>query len=170
MEEMVGIVDDDNKVTKIVPRSVMRKNKLPHRASYIVLADSQGKFYVEKRTLIKDYCPGMLDACIGGVMQAEEDDIILSAHRELEEEMGVKTNLKYLGWFKIVNKGNAKDFVYAGLFYGVYDGKITMQASEVSTYYMMTLEEILARAEEFTPDSIIAIKEVVRLLNQKPLN
>ena len=88
----------------------------------------------------------------------------------IEEEMGVKTNLKYLGWFKIVNKGNAKDFVYAGLFYGVYDGKITMQASEVSTYYMMTLEEILARAEEFTPDSIIAIKEVVRLLNQKTLN
>ena len=43
-------------------QSVMGKNRLPHRASYIVLQNSDNKFYVELRTKIKDYCPGMLAA------------------------------------------------------------------------------------------------------------
>lgn len=165
MEEQVAIVDANNKIIDVVDRSVMRKNKLPHRASYIVLANSKNQFYVEHRTDIKDYCPGMLDACIGGVMQASETDIILSAHRELEEEMGISAELKFLGWYKIEDHYISNDFVFAGLFFGTYDGAYIMQESEVSNVYMMTYDEIMQRANEFTPDSIIALKEVVRLLN-----
>ena len=166
MEEMVPIVDRENNILKIVPRSEMRKNKLPHRASYIVLVNSEGKFYVQKRTMIKDYCPGMLDACTGGVRQAGEDDIVESGKRELLEEMGVKTELKYLGWYLIDHDNNERedDFVYAGLFFGKYDGKIIMQESEVSDVYLMTYDEIIKRRQEFTPDSVVALIEVKRLM------
>ena len=53
MEEMVPVVDENNNIVEIVPRSFMRKNKLPHRASYIVLSDGNGRYYIEKRTMIK---------------------------------------------------------------------------------------------------------------------
>ena len=44
MEEMVPVVDENNNIVEIVPRSFMRKNKLPHRASYIVLSYSLTNF------------------------------------------------------------------------------------------------------------------------------
>lgn len=165
MEEMVPIVDRDNNIVRIERRSIMRKNKLPHRASYIVLENSMGQYYVEVRTVIKDYCPGMLDACIGGVVQAGEEDIDLSAHRELKEEMGIETRLKSLGWFRIGHSD--EDFVYAALYHGVYDGPYIMQESEVSDVLMLDYNQIMQRVAEFTPDSIIALAEVRRLLQQK---
>ncbi|MGN1394050.1 MAG: NUDIX hydrolase [Succinivibrionaceae bacterium] len=162
MEEMVPIVNDKNEIIEIVPRSVMRKNCLPHRASYIVLQNSEGKYYIEVRTLTKDYCPGMLDACIGGVVQEGENDIIESAKRELLEEMGISCDLKYFGWYKI--QSSLDTFTYAGLFFGIYDGKYVKQDSEVSDVLMLTYSEILERENEFTRDSIIALKEIRRIL------
>ncbi len=164
MEEMVPVVDENNQITEIVPRSVMRRNEMPHRASYIVLGDGEGRFYIEKRTMIKDYCPGMLDACIGGVVQAGEDDIVLSARRELMEELGVDTELKYLGWKKLQHKTST--FTWAGVFYGEYKGKIVMQESEVDDVLMLTAEEVSSRAGEFTPDSLIAFRFVQEQLRE----
>ena len=134
MTETVLIVNEDNEVTGTAPRPEMRARRLPHRASYIVLEDKSGRFYVEKRTLTKDYCPGMLDACIGGVVTAEDgDDIAGSAGRELR-----------------------------GLFYGRHDGAVTMQPEEVADVIMLTEDEMLARAKEATPDSVIAFREILR--------
>ncbi|ETV89265.1 hypothetical protein, variant 1 [Aphanomyces astaci] len=86
--EQVEIVDLDNNVVGKADRSVMRVFSLPHRATYIVIRNSAGDFYVQRRTLIKDYCPGFLDPMAGGVVQAGEsyED---NALREVKEEMGV---------------------------------------------------------------------------------
>lgn len=159
MEEMVPIVDDDNNIVKIEKRSVMRQLRLPHRASYVFLRTSSGKFYVEIRSLNKDYCPGMLDACIGRVFQTGDNDIYVSAKRELYEEMGVDLELEELGWFKIET---IDTFIYAGLFYAEYDGPIKMQESEVRGVVLMSEHEIMLRSSEFTPDSVIALREILK--------
>lgn len=168
MEEMVPVVDENNRIVQVVPRSVMRRNEMPHRASYIVLGDGEGRFYIERRTMIKDYCPGMLDACVGGVVQDGEDDIALSAERELQEELGVRTELKSLGWKKLQHK--PETFTWAGVFYGEYRGSIVMQQSEVDDVLMLTAEEVYARAGEFTPDSLIAFRFVQEKLKSGSLN
>lgn len=159
MEEIVPIVDATNNIVKLERRSIMRKERLPHRATYVVLRNSAEQYYVEVRTMTKDYCPGMLDACIGGVVQASEDDIYKSAIRELKEEMGVDVPLEDLGWYKIEGYGS---FIFAGLFFAEYDGQYVMQASEVSDVLMLTEEQIWARKDEFTPDSLVALKEILR--------
>lgn len=161
-EEMVPIVDEDNNIIEVVPRSVMRKNRLPHRASYIVLQNSDNKFYVELRTKIKDYCPGMLDACVGGVF-AEGEDIVESGKRELKEELGVTCDVEFLGWKKLQSRPDT--FVYAGLFYAKYDGEIIMQESEVDDVYLKSFTEIVENDKDYTPDSVLAIKEVVKIKN-----
>ena len=159
MEEIVPIVDATNNIVKLERRSIMRKERLPHRATYVVLRNSAEQYYIEVRTMTKDYCPGMLDACIGGVVQAGEDDIYKSATRELKEEMGVDVPLEDLGWYKIEGHGS---FIFAGLFFAEYDGQYVMQASEVSDVLMLTEEHIWARKDEFTPDSLVALKEILR--------
>lgn len=157
-EEMVDIVDKNNQVINTVPRRIMRRDHLPHRATYIVIADGNGKFYVQIRTKTKDYCPGMLDACTGGVVSTGED-YQDGALRELYEEMGIQgKKLRFCGIHQL---GVAPDMVFGGLYYTVYQGELQLQESEVAGVIMMTREEILTRVAEFTPDSIEAFRIIL---------
>ena len=88
-EELVKHVDENNKDIGGVTRSRMRKENLWHRASFIFVINTSNELLVQKRTMIKDYCPGFYDlASAGGVVDAGEDDDV-SAERELEEELGL---------------------------------------------------------------------------------
>ncbi|ETV89263.1 hypothetical protein, variant 3 [Aphanomyces astaci] len=62
---------------------------LPHRATYVVVRNSAGLYYVQRRSSTKDYCPGLLEPMAGGVVGFGEsyDE---SAYRELDEEMGIR--------------------------------------------------------------------------------
>lgn len=62
------------------------------------------QLYVQKRTWIKDYCPGAFDPVTGGVVAAGEE-YQLSAEREAEEEMGVSgVPLDFLFTFKYTDE------------------------------------------------------------------
>jgi len=47
------------------------------------------QLFVQKRTWIKDYCPGAFDPVTGGVVAGDESYEV-SATRELEEELGIE--------------------------------------------------------------------------------
>jgi isopentenyldiphosphate isomerase len=87
-EEVVLVVDESNTRIGSAKRKQVRLENLWHRASYIFVYNSQGQFYVQKRSQRKDYCPGYFDLANGGVMGAEETDEE-NAQRELEEEVGI---------------------------------------------------------------------------------
>jgi 8-oxo-dGTP pyrophosphatase MutT (NUDIX family) len=88
-DEIVAIVDADNDVVGTSTRREMRAKRLPHRSTYILVFNSQGQLYVQKRTLTKDLFPGYYDPAAGGVVLAGES-YEESARRELEEEMGIR--------------------------------------------------------------------------------
>ncbi len=162
MEEWVDVVNEQNEVVGSAARSEMRKQKLWHRASYIVIRDFSGLIYVQKRTATKDYCPSMLDACCGGVMQSGED-VLLSAYRELAEEMGISTvELTDHGWFQYTDDNN---HVWGALYSCVYEGTLLLQKEEVESVQKLSLDEIFSRTDEFTPDSLFAIKRWRSLLS-----
>lgn len=48
--------------------SPQRKERLLHRSTYIFARNSQGQYYVQKRTMLKDYCPGYYEVVAGGVV------------------------------------------------------------------------------------------------------
>ena len=52
-EEIVAIVDENNTVVGSAPRKEMRAKALPHRATYVLVFNSRGQLYVQKRTLTK---------------------------------------------------------------------------------------------------------------------
>jgi 8-oxo-dGTP pyrophosphatase MutT (NUDIX family) len=154
-EEWVDWVDVDNRPIEAVPRSRMRKERLCHRATYIFIEDSLGRLYVQKRTLNKDYCPGMLEACCGGVVQTGEA-YGSSALRELAEEMGIVVDtLDDWGTFHFETEDNR---VWGAIYSCVYQGALKLQASEVEAVYLMRLDEIWRRQSEFMPDSLCALK------------
>jgi 8-oxo-dGTP pyrophosphatase MutT (NUDIX family) len=88
-EEVIEIVDENNNVLEPKTRAEMRAARLIHRATYALVRTSGNYFYVQKRSMLKDYCPGYLDPTPGGVMAAGETYEVTNI-REVEEEMGIK--------------------------------------------------------------------------------
>lgn len=156
-DEIVAIVDEQNNVTGAVPRREMRAKRLLHRSTYILVFNSQGELYVQKRTMIKDVFPGFFDPATGGVVLAGES-YEESAVRELEEEMGIRdVPLTYLFDFYFEDE---RSRVWGRTFSCTYDGKIIPQVEEVEYVKMMTIDDILRRAatEQFTPDGLLAVR------------
>ena len=153
-EEWVDIVNEDNEVIAQASRQQMRAQVLRHRASYIVVHDGMGNILVQRRTETKDFYPGWLDATAGGVVQSGEN-ILDSARREAEEELGIAgVPFAEHGQFYFEDE-NCR--VWGGLFSCVSHGPFALQEEEVSEVSWMTPEEITARCDEFTPDSLKAL-------------
>lgn len=152
--EWVDVVDQHNQVVGTASRAIVRRDNLCHRASYILVLDMLGRILVQRRTLSKDFCPGMLDACAGGVVTAGES-MAPSAARELAEELGIEhVPLQSLGDFYCEGVGFR---VWGGLFICCYQGPLRLQPEEVSAVHWMSEQDILANAKEFTPDSLHAL-------------
>lgn len=152
--EWVDIVNEENEVIAQSSRHQMRAQNLRHRASYIVVHDGAGNILVQRRTDTKDFYPGWLDATAGGVVQSGEN-ILESARREAEEELGIAgVPLAEHGSFYFEEE-NCR--VWGALFSCVSHGPFALQEEEVAEVRWMKPEEITARCDEFTPDSLKAL-------------
>ncbi|EMI5491167.1 NUDIX hydrolase YfcD [Providencia stuartii] len=152
--EWVDIVDDNNEVIAQATRRQMRAENLRHRATYIVVHDGMGKILVQRRTDIKDFYPGYLDATAGGVV-TQGENILDSAKREAQEELGVSgVPFAEHGLFYYEGE-NCR--IWGGLFSCVSHGPFALQESEIVEVSWLTPDEISARCDEFTPDSLKAL-------------
>ena len=137
--ELVDIVNENNEVIDTVLRKEMRQKHLPHRASYIAYCDRQNRFLVEVRTLTKDYAPGLLDACIGGVNSTKIDFYDLG--------------------FEKIPSGDL--FLYGYLCFAKGDAITVRQESEVSGILYLKEEELLKLENCCVPDSLYAFKKIL---------
>src|SRR5262245_42062831 len=87
-DELVDVVDEDDRVLRRVSRAEMRRDNLLHRAVYILLQNGAGEWCVQRRRATKDGYPGYFDVTVGGVVGAGED-YDEAARRELAEEVGI---------------------------------------------------------------------------------
>ena len=95
--ELVDEVDIDDRVLRVVPRSVMRRDRLRHRAVFVAVTDGEGRLLVHRRSDGKDVWPGWFDIAVGGVV-ASGESYESAATREVAEEVGVTvTDLRYFG-------------------------------------------------------------------------
>jgi len=161
-DELVQIVDRDNRPIDAKPRRIMREHGLIHRASYILVFNAAGKIFIQKRTITKDIYPGYWDVAAGGVMLAGESDLE-SARRELAEELGViDTELEYL-FHHFYEAGENK--VWGAVYRCLHEGPFSLQPEEVEYGEFVTSHELMSRIEHelFTPDGI----EILTRLLQK---
>ncbi len=156
-DEQVVIVDRENREIGACARRQMRAEALVHRSTYILVFNSRGEIFVQKRTLTKDIYPGCCDPTAGGVVLAGET-YEQGAARELAEELGVRgVPLEPLFDFFFEEDRCA---VWGRVFRCVWDGPMTLQAEEVESGEFLPPEEVLRRAsqEPYTPDGIQALR------------
>jgi isopentenyldiphosphate isomerase len=159
-QEKVTIVDEDNIEIGQLTRAEMRARNLIHRATYILVFNSRGHLFVQKRTQAKDIYPGHYEIAAGGVVLAGES-YELSAGRELEEELGINNiTLRHL-FDNFYDGGHNR--VWGRVFSCCYDGPMQLQEEEVESGEFMTIENVLAmiKTHPFCPDGIGILNRVV---------
>jgi isopentenyldiphosphate isomerase len=166
-DEIVAIVDEHNNVVGAAPRWEMRAKRLPHRSTYVLVFNSRGDLYVQKRTMTKDVFPGYYDPAAGGVV-LDGESYEEGARRELEEEMGIRdVPLTWRFNFYFVDE---RTRVWGSVFSCVYDGDIVLQEEEVESGAFVPISDILCRAhtEPFTPDGMYVLSRYLNNASADP--
>ncbi|MBI4642011.1 MAG: NUDIX hydrolase YfcD [Candidatus Tectomicrobia bacterium] len=156
-EEIIDLIDEENRVIGQVSRKEMRAKNLLHRSTAILVWNSQGQLFVHKRTTSKDVYPGYFDVAAGGVVLAGET-YEESAKRELVEELGIE-NIELTKCFEF-SYADEKTRVISALFSCVYDGPMKFQIEEVADGFFIDVKELFALVdhEPFCPDGLLVLK------------
>jgi isopentenyldiphosphate isomerase len=154
-EENVIIVDRKNRPIDIVPRYIMRRDGLIHRATYILVFNDKKQVFTQKRTQRKDFLPGYYDVAAGGVV-CEGENYHLSARRELQEELGIQAALKKLfDFYREV--GNQK--MWGRAYVCAHNGPFILQAEEIDSGEFNCVDDILqGKISPITPDTLYVLK------------
>ena len=155
-DELVDVVDEFDQVVQVVPRRVMRADRLRHRAVFIAVVDGAGRLLVHRRSPHKDVWPSWCDIAVGGVVGAGEN-YIDAAHRELAEEIGVST-----ATLEEIDLGESRTYeddqvsLMARCYVVTSSGPFTFDDGEVVEAWWVHRDGLddLLRRERFLPDSL----------------
>jgi len=152
-EELVDIVDENDRVIGRATRAQMRRDKLLHRVVAILCRNRDGQIYVHRRTATKDLFPSLYDMFTAGTVEAGESYDV-AAIRELEEELGIRSvTLEPL--FRHRYEGD-RTRSHTAVYSVEWNGPIVHQASEIAWGAFQSRAELLANLElfEFVPDGL----------------
>jgi isopentenyldiphosphate isomerase len=99
-EEIFDVVNERDEVVDAKPRNVVHAQGLLHRAVHVLVFNSCGEIFLQKRSMKKDRQPGVWDSSCSGHVDSGEiyDETVV---RELREELGLKLNSLPQKLFKI---------------------------------------------------------------------
>ena len=148
-DELIDIIDENNNLTGTQKmKSEAHRDGLWHRAAHIWIYNSKGEVLLQLRAKDKDIGPDTWDLSAAGHIGAGEDPII-SALREIQEEVGLNLKTEDLELYKIMPEKMTfnglvnNEFHYVYLF--KYDGDISnlkMQEEELQEMKFISIEVI----------------------------
>ena len=160
-EEIVTVVDEENRPVAELPRHRVRSENLPHRATYIFVFDRRARVLVQRRTPIKDIYPGFHDLAAGGVVAAGES-YETCAEREAAEELGIRGTALAPRFDFYYEDERIRCF--GRVFTCVHEGPFRLQPEEVESVEFRTAEEIAAGCiAPLTPDTRLAFERLLAL-------
>jgi len=130
-EEILEIVDHEDCVIGTERRGIIHARGLMHRSAQVLLFNSTGELFLQKRSINKDEFPGLWDSSAAGHL-APGESYRQCALRELKEELGISHAGTLTRLFKIpasINTG----YEHCTVFKCISDCRITLQPEEVDT-------------------------------------
>jgi len=150
-QELFDVVDDEDRVIGQATRGEVHAKGLLHRSVHILVFNSAGDVFLQKRAMTKDENPGYWDSSAAGHVNAGED-YPACAHRELQEELGITGELQFFMKFS-ASRGTLWEHVHS--FICTTDQKITINPLEISEGRFWPIAELQEarrhRAGRFTP-------------------
>ncbi len=147
-EEFVILVDKADNEIGLAEKFDAHKKALMHRAISVFICNSKGEWLLQRRALDKYHSNGLwTNTCCSHPYPGETSQE--AAHRRLEEEMGLKTQLKEIFWF--IYKENLDNELTEHeldhVFIGFTDEHPKINTSEVNEWKYLSFEALKADIE-----------------------
>lgn len=130
-EDIFDIVNERDEVIGRQPRSEVHARGLRHRAVHVLVFNSLGEVFLQKRSIKKDRQPGVWDSsCSGHVDSGENYD--QAAVRELREEIGLRLDAAPQKLFKI-DACEETDAEFVWVYRCASEGPFQLHPDEIET-------------------------------------
>ena len=140
-DEIFDVVDSDDIVIGKASRPQVHNNKLMHRSVHILVFNSIGSFFLQKRSWDKDESPGLWDSSAAGHVESGED-YISCAKRELNEELSLSG--VQLDEVLSIPSQSTTFWEHVRVYKCVTDSNICINKNEISEGKYMKLSEVRA--------------------------
>jgi 16S rRNA (adenine1518-N6/adenine1519-N6)-dimethyltransferase len=140
--EIFDVVDLHDQVTHTATRAEVHAQKLIHRAVHVFVFNKRGDLLLQKRSRLKDLCPGLWDSSVSGHLDSGES-YAAAALRELHEEMGISPESPPEP-IAILAPGAETGWEHVHLYRTRHDGAVRFPSAEVEAVMWFPLTEIAA--------------------------
>ncbi len=139
-EEIFDVVNERDEVVGQAPRSEVHRRRLNHRAVHVLVFNSRGELFLQKRSMIKDCFPGAWDSSASGHLDGGED-YDACALREVREELGVALGRPPQRLFKVdACAETGQEFVW--VYQCAHEGPFTLHPDEIESGGWFAPDEI----------------------------
>jgi isopentenyldiphosphate isomerase len=164
-EEIFDVVNDRNEIIGQQPRSVVHRDGLKHRAVHVLVFNSRGDLYLQKRSMLKDCFPGTWDSSASGHLDCGEE-YDACAVREVREELGYELGAVPNRLFEIsARPETGQEFVW--VYRCELEGPFSLQWAEVEAGGWFAPEVVSHwtqhRPEDFAPAFVLIWSRVSKL-------
>lgn len=139
-DEVFDVVNEKDEVVGEATRGQVHSDpSLIHRVVHVWILNDKDEILLQQRSMKKDKAPGMWDISCGGHIR-KGNDPEATAETELEEELGVKADCKFIT--KYVEK-HAEQTEMVNLYYAIHNGPFTFNDGEVEQVKFFPKEDAL---------------------------
>lgn len=174
-KEKIILVDPKDHKLGVVEKIIAHEYGMLHRAfSVLIFRNHHGKIetLLQQRSKKKYHAGGLwTNTCCSHPHPRE--NIVMSAEKRLENEMGIKIKLKEIGKFHYVAKFNngLTENEIDHVMVGTYNGEINVNSNEVEDYKWMKVDvlkrELVKNPKKYTPWFKQALELAIPFINQK---
>ena len=154
-EEIFDVVNEFDLVVGQKPRSEVHRLGLMHRATHVLVFNSSGEVFLQKRSMKKDRQPGLWDSSASGHLdQGEEYDAC--AVREVREELGLELKAAPERLFKLA-ASEQTDQEHVWVYRSQAEGPFSLHPEEIETGGWFTAQEVTRWMKEHPEDFASAL-------------
>ncbi len=157
--EFLDIVDKDDNVIGKAAKDDIYKKMLCHRIAHVLIFDDKGKMILQKRSDKVSFCPDHWSTAVGGHVQTGET-YQEAALREYQEELGVKSDLEFIGkdFYDVPNVPKKFLATFKTQFNGVFNPD-PEAVSAVEAFDIEGIRKMIESGEKFHPELIFILNK-----------
>lgn len=147
-QELLSIVDENDRVIGSAARNIIHRDRLLHRAVHILVFNDSNLLFLQKRSQTKDINPGLWDSSAAGHVDIGED-YDACAVREINEELGVQVD-RLSPMFKLyATPVTGMEFIQ--VYRCGHNGPFSLAAEEIEEGRWFNTKEIDTRVNDDDP-------------------